>query len=58
MFGGVKCGDLTIPQSGRYANVSVVEGVGAVGEGVGSDDRFAGDDVVVSIFVNLPSVFD
>jgi hypothetical protein len=27
MFGGVKCGDLTL--------VSVVEGVGAVGEGVG-----------------------
>jgi hypothetical protein len=33
MFGGVKCGDLTI--------VSVVEGVGAVGEGVGSFDDFA-----------------
>jgi hypothetical protein len=50
MFGGVKCGDLTL--------VSVVEGVGAVSEGVGSDDRFASDNVVVSIFVNLPSVFD
>jgi hypothetical protein len=50
MFGGVKCGDLTV--------VFVVEGVGAVGEGVGGFDDFAGDDVVVSIFVNLPSVFD
>jgi hypothetical protein len=36
MFGGIIGGDLTVE--------SVVEGVGAVVEGVGGFDDFAGDD--------------
>jgi hypothetical protein len=36
MFGGIIRGDLTI--------VSIVEGVGAVGEGIGGFDDFASDD--------------
>jgi hypothetical protein len=51
MFGCVVGGNLSIPRSVRYANESVVEGVGGITECVGGADPFQKELSVIALML-------